>query len=100
MRYELNIEFEPFETYSKFDEESETFDTELADWEWEQEAGQAQFLDELFDLGLSTGFEDRASQLSRPADAVQHFIGSASTLVTGLGSRTKQRLPTANAASA
>ncbi len=77
MRYELNIESEPFETNSEFDEESETFDTELADWEWEEEAGQAQFLDELFDLGLNEGFENGASQLSlEPADAVQHFIGS------------------------
>ena len=38
MRYELNIEPEPFETDSEFDEASETFETELADWEWEEEA--------------------------------------------------------------
>jgi len=40
MRYELNIESEPFETDSEFDEESETLDTELADREWEEEAGR------------------------------------------------------------
>ena len=40
MRYELNIHSEPFETDSEFAEESETLDTELADWEWEEEAGR------------------------------------------------------------
>lgn len=40
MRYELNFLSEPFETYSEFDEESETFETELADLEWEEEAGR------------------------------------------------------------
>ncbi|MGH8035051.1 MAG: peptidoglycan-binding domain-containing protein, partial [Lysobacterales bacterium] len=40
MRYELNIESEPFETDSGFDEASETLETELADWEWEEEASQ------------------------------------------------------------
>lgn len=40
MRYELNFQSEPFETYSEFDEESETLDTELADLESEEEAGR------------------------------------------------------------
>ena len=40
MRYELNIQSEPFETDWEFDEASESFDTELADLEWEEEAAQ------------------------------------------------------------
>lgn len=40
MRYELNIQPEPFETDWEFDEASESFDTELADLEWEEEAGR------------------------------------------------------------
>jgi hypothetical protein len=40
MGYELNFQSEPFETFSEFDEESETLETELADWEWEEEANR------------------------------------------------------------
>ena len=40
MRYELNIQSEPFETDWEFDEASESFDTEWADLEWEEEAAR------------------------------------------------------------
>jgi Putative peptidoglycan binding domain/OmpA family len=37
MSYKLNIESEPFEFYSEFDENAETSEAEQADWEWEEE---------------------------------------------------------------
>ncbi len=40
MRYELNFQSEPFETYSEFDEESGRLEAELADLEWEEEVGR------------------------------------------------------------
>jgi hypothetical protein len=40
MGYELNFQSEPSGTDWEFDEASESFDTELADLEWEEEAGR------------------------------------------------------------
>ncbi|MGH9845906.1 MAG: hypothetical protein ACREEM_44950, partial [Blastocatellia bacterium] len=38
MRHPFDFEAEPFDNYSEFDPGLETFDTKVADWEWEEEA--------------------------------------------------------------
>lgn len=79
MRYELNIQSEPFETDWEFDEASESFDTELADMEWEEEAGRRR--------------RPRARPAVRRAKPRSRIVSAKRLIKSPLGPRIRPRPP-------
>ena len=79
MRYELNIQSEPFETDWEFDEASESFDTELADMEWEEEAARRR--------------RPRARPAVRRAKPRSRIVSARRLIKSPLGPRIRPRPP-------